>query len=80
MSRLRWVPRLAAPAWLLVAVSAGAFLLALLVALVVLWLQEEAENGKGYMRWLKSQRVEDMEKLVGRSLRPSEGGSEKQET
>ncbi len=33
MSRLRWVPRLAAPAWLLVAVSAGAFLLALLVAL-----------------------------------------------
>ncbi len=33
MSRLRWVPRLAAPAWLLVAVSAGAFLVALLVAL-----------------------------------------------
>ena len=33
MTRLRWVPRLAAPGWLLVAVSAGAFLLALLVAL-----------------------------------------------
>lgn len=33
MSRLRWVPRLAAPAWLLVVVSAGAFLVALLVAL-----------------------------------------------
>lgn len=35
MSRasLRWVPRLATPAWLLVAVSAGAFLVALLVAL-----------------------------------------------
>jgi len=31
--RLRWVPRLAAPTWLLVAVSAGAFLVALLVAL-----------------------------------------------
>src|SRR5690606_28389489 len=30
---LRWVPRLATPAWLLVAVSAGAFLVALLVAL-----------------------------------------------
>ncbi|MFA5594703.1 MAG: ABC transporter permease [Trueperaceae bacterium] len=33
MTRVRWVPRLAAPAWLLVAVSAGAFLVALLVAL-----------------------------------------------
>lgn len=33
MSRLRWVPRLAAPAWLLVVVSAGAFVVALLVAL-----------------------------------------------
>ena len=33
MTRLRWVPRLAAPAWLLVAVSGGAFLAALLVAL-----------------------------------------------
>ncbi len=31
--RLSWVPRLAAPAWLLVAVSAGAFVVALLVAL-----------------------------------------------
>ena len=33
MNRVRWVPRLAAPAWLLVAVSAGAFIVALLVAL-----------------------------------------------
>jgi len=33
VTRVRWVPRLAAPAWLLVAVSAGAFLVALLVAL-----------------------------------------------
>ena len=33
MKRLRWVPRLAAPAWLVVAVSGGAFLAALLVAL-----------------------------------------------
>jgi len=33
VTRLRWVPRLAAPAWLLVAVSGGAFLAALLVAL-----------------------------------------------
>lgn len=35
MSRVRWVPRLAAPAWLLVAVSAGAFLVALVVALFI---------------------------------------------
>lgn len=56
------------------------FALALLVALVVLWLQEEAENGKNYMRWLKSQRLEDIEKLAGRSLRSSENGSDQAET
>lgn len=33
--RIKWVPRLAAPSWLLVAVSAGAFLVALLVALAL---------------------------------------------
>ncbi len=32
---VQWVPRLAAPSWLLVAVSAGAFLVALLVALAL---------------------------------------------
>lgn len=35
MTRVRWVPRLAAPAWLLIVVSAGAFGVALLVALAL---------------------------------------------
>ena len=41
------------------------FVLALLVALIVLWVQEAAEDGKRYVNWLGRQSAQDIEKATG---------------